>query len=99
MKACCGDPKEIRMRVNASPPASWWRRGGEMAGWIIPSATLLLMPKCPVCLAAYVALFSGVGMSVASATHVRTSLLILCVSALLYLAMKRLWRARGRFVH
>jgi hypothetical protein len=42
--------------------------------------------------AAYVALFSGVGISVASAANLRISMLILCVVALLCLALKRLCR-------
>jgi hypothetical protein len=43
-------------------------------------------------LAAYLALFGGVGISMASASILRTSLLILCVAALLCLALKRLYR-------
>jgi hypothetical protein len=67
-----------------------------MAGWIIPSATLVLLPKCPACVALYVALFSGVGISIASASRLRTSLEILCATALLYLAVKRLFRLISR---
>jgi hypothetical protein len=38
----------------------------------------------------YVALFSGVGISVANAARLREALLVLCVAALLGLALKRL---------
>jgi hypothetical protein len=79
-------------RDNAHRPASRWRRGGELAGWLIPSATLVLLPKCPVCIAMYVALFSGAGISVASASNLRIALLTLCVAALLCLTLKRLRR-------
>jgi hypothetical protein len=72
--------------------ASRWRRGFEIAGWIVPGATLVLLPKCPVCVAVYVALISGLGISVASASHLRTGLVIFSVAALLFLALKRVWR-------
>jgi hypothetical protein len=85
--SCCDLATKGRGR--APRPSSRWRRRGEIVGWIIPSATLVLLPKCPVCVAAYVALFSGVGISVASAANLRISLLILCVMALLCLALKR----------
>ena len=87
---CC--EVATRVRVDARPPASRLRRGGEIAGYIVPGALLVLLPKCPACVAAYVALFSGVGISFSTATYLRTSLLILCVTALLFLSLKHLCR-------
>ena len=40
----------------------------------------------------YVAVFSGVGISVASASNLRISLLTLCIAVLLCLTLKRLCR-------
>jgi hypothetical protein len=89
-RRCCLEGTQGR--GSASLPASRLRRGSEIAGWIIPGATLVLLPKCPVCVAAYVALFSGICIPVACASSIRTSLLVLCVAALLGLALKRLAR-------
>lgn len=92
MKTCHCCQLTTRDGDTAPAPVSCWRHGGEIVGWIVPSATLLLLPKCPVCVAMYVALFSGVAISVTNAAHLRTSLLVLCVAALVGLALKHLCR-------
>jgi len=89
-RRCCQIATQAR--DGARLPASRWRRGGELVGWIVPSATLALLPKCPACVAAYVALATGIGISLPSATHLRTLLLILCVALLGFIASRR---ARG----
>ena len=72
------------------------RRAGDVGvrspGGSLQAPTLVLLPNCPACMAMYVTLFSGVGISVASASKLRTALLIVCVAALFCMAVKRLCR-------
>ena len=85
---CC----QIKTRAgdNARRPAPRLRRGGEIAGWIVPSATLALLPKCPSCVAAYVALATGIGISLPTATYLRAMLVVLCVASLVFITARRL---------
>ena len=74
-------------------------RGAEMVGWVVPAATLALLPKCPACVAAYLALATGVGVSFSTAAYVRTSLVIGSIAVLVFVAARRgirWWRGRLR---
>ena len=85
---CC--QTKMRAGDDVRRPASRVRRRGELAGWIIPSATLALLPKCPVCVAAYVALATGMGISLPTATYLRGMLVVLCVASLVFVSARRL---------
>jgi hypothetical protein len=63
------------------PPASRGRLG-RLAGWVGSAAGLALMPKCPACIAAYVAVGTGVGISLSAATHLRTALMFAGITLL-----------------
>ena len=87
MRGCCDEP------APAGPPdRPAARRYLTASRWMIPGVILALLPKCPMCLAAYVALASGFGISIPAATHLRTALLILCTASLLYIAARQLRR-------
>jgi hypothetical protein len=67
---------------------TWHRRAAELTGWIVPGATLALLPKCPACVAAYIALFTGVGISITLATYLRMALIVACAMILLYFSLR-----------
>jgi hypothetical protein len=68
------------------------RGKGEFAGWLLSGATLVMMPKCPLCLAAYIALATGIGVSFSTAAHLRILLLLLAVGTITLLLARRLLR-------
>ncbi len=90
MSACCD-------AASARKAPTWVRRVREILAWVVPSAVLALVPKCPACLAAYVMLWTGLGLSLSTATYLRWVLLFLCVASLLFLIVKRLDRIGAIF--
>jgi hypothetical protein len=80
-RGCCGGGD-----VRSSPPS---RRGWDVAAGALSLGVWAFMPKCPLCLAAYVALWTGLGLSLAAATYLRWSLLLVSSTVLIYLIVKR----------
>lgn len=62
---------------------------------ILPGAMLVLIPKCPVCIIAYVTLISGVGLSIPAAANLRTALIVLSSVCLLGFAVSFLMSFKG----
>jgi hypothetical protein len=88
MNGCCRRAGDGEVRRSAIG-----RRLLELVQWGVPGVTLALVPKCPMCLAAYIAIGTGVGISATTASWLRTGLIAGCVAALLCLALARLRRS------
>lgn len=68
------------------------QKSRSLAGWLLPGGLLVLMPKCPMCLAGYVAIFTGAGLSVAVAQGIRVAVIAAFVVSLLVFIRALLFR-------
>ena len=72
------------------------RRTRRAAAFALPSVALALVPKCPMCIAAWLAIGGGFGISITTAAHLRTAVVWLCWSALVLLAARVAMRFRTK---
>jgi hypothetical protein len=73
-----------------------FRRTGGAAAFALPSVALALVPKCPMCIAAWLAIGGGFGISISTAAHLRTAMVWLCWSVLVLLAARVAMRFRTK---
>ena len=94
MNSSCCCQRKSPIGVEAPQQKIWLRRVRGVAGWIVPSALLALIPKCPMCLAVYVALCTGFTMSGSSAHILMRALNALCIGTLALCVVRRVvsWR-------
>jgi len=94
MGLCCsrGDAGAGGVGVRGVARRGWVGRIGEAVEWAAPVVALALIPKCPGCVAAYVLLFTGIGVSFSTAETMRWGLIAACVGALAYLAVRAVRR-------
>ena len=83
---CCS------VQIEQEPRRYWWRGASGSAA---SGALLVLLPKCPLCIAAYLAVWTGAGMAMPVATHLRPVLEIVFI-ALTGLLIVRLVKMRTR---
>ena len=60
----------------------------NFVGWIVPTAILALIPKCPACVAGYAVIGTSVGFSLSASAQLRLAVIVLCVVSLSYLGTK-----------
>jgi hypothetical protein len=81
-KAAASNPTAARQ------PVGFLRRLWRSTQWLFPATMLALIPKCPLCVAAYVALFTCIGISVSTARWIQILMLALCLASLAYFAVR-----------
>jgi hypothetical protein len=57
------------------------RLARRLSAAIFPAAALLLLPKCPLCLAAWLTFSTGIAFSAAGAAWVRWTFVVIAVAA------------------
>ncbi len=72
------------------------RRLRGAAASIAPGAVLILLPKCPLCLAAWLAAATGIGISATAAGRIWTLVLIAWIAAAALAAARLILYARRR---
>jgi hypothetical protein len=77
-----------RAPVPAGERSHFLSRLLNFVGWIIPTAILALIPKCPVCVAGYAVIGTSVGFSLSRFAQLRLAIIVLCIASLLYLGTK-----------
>jgi hypothetical protein len=80
---CCGVQSN-----QSSAQLTGVQRAMRIINWVLPSIVLAAMPKCPVCVAAYVMLLTGCGISIGAAASLRWLAISVCVLSLLFVAVK-----------
>jgi hypothetical protein len=87
--ACCGTAASDSGCKTIAVQNTFVRRCAGIAAWLVPATVLALLPKCPLCVAAYIAMGTGIGLSVSTATYLRVLLIVTCVASLVYLGLSR----------
>lgn len=64
------------------------RTGAEFGSAAISSTLLVLIPNCPICLAAYSTLFTAIGISASTLFWLRISLSLIMTASVLWLALR-----------
>ena len=65
---------------------------GTATGTAAPAAVLLLLPKCPACIAAWLAVGAGIGVSMSTAAILRELVVAACVACLAFVVARQALR-------
>ena len=82
------------MLATPCPCTAKTKRPTSVAAAIVSALVLVLLPKCPLCLAGYAAML-GIGLSAEAATVVRTAIVVLCTAVIVVAIARSAFARRG----
>lgn len=65
------------------------RKMVNFVGALLSGLLIILIPKCPMCLAAYIAVGTGIGVSFTVAGYIKIMMIAICVVSFFYFVFKR----------
>ena len=77
--------RDVGLAESGAPP---YQRLLNFVGWIVPTAILALIPKCPACVAGYAVIGTSVGFSLSGFAQLRLALIVLCLVSLSYVGTR-----------
>lgn len=86
---------EIALKARGESP-TLAGRALQTARWALPATLLAVLPKCPICLAAYIAVGTGIGVSITAASWLRMFLVAACLASLSLFAAAHVSRLIAR---
>lgn len=85
MKTCsCRNVEEKKLFQAESSGKGVWRR---FFGWGLPGLGLFFIPKCPLCVAAYISMATGLGLNFSQASWIRAGMIIFCSASAIFFLM------------
>ena len=96
-QSCCGKEtsecsKKDNEQINRlTDKTGFLKRFLNFFRWMFTGSVIILLPKCPFCLAAYIAMATGIGLSFSVASFIRILLVILCIVSLSSFAARRIY--------
>jgi hypothetical protein len=90
-QCCKAATVDKKVRDTISRPVAFACRCVNLVKWPAPGTAFALLPKCPICLAAYVAAATGLRLSLTSARYMQLSLVVLCAGVFLYMILRNVF--------
>ena len=94
---CCSDstvdcPKQKQQQLSGlTNESGFLKRCLYFFRWMFTGSVIILLPKCPICLAGYIAMATGIGFSLSVASFIRVLMIILCIISLATFAARRIY--------